>query len=130
LINFWQDLSVDLPRGRNYLPRADAVRHGVDANDPHALADGPALRALVRDLVHWAGSLMVEGAELPLRVPGRAGWELRLVLHGGWRILERIALMDCATIVRRPRLLACDLPLLAWRSWRYRAAWFAPGRLA
>lgn len=130
LINFWQDLSVDLPRGRNYLPRADATRHGVDVSEPRALADGPALRALVRDLVHWAASLMLQGAELPLRVPGRAGWELRLVLHGGWRILERIARMDCATVVRRPRLLAIDWPLLAWRSWRYRAAWFTPERLA
>jgi len=69
-------------------------------------------------------------AELPPRVPGRAGWELRLVVHGGWRILEKIAHMDCATIAQRPRLHASDVPLLAWRSWRYRAAWFAPERLS
>jgi squalene synthase HpnC len=130
LINFWQDLSVDLPRGRSYLPQADAARHGVAAGDPRALADSAALRALVRDLVRWAASLMAEGAALPLRVPGRAGWELRLVVHGGWRILEKIARMDCATVTRRPRLRASDLPLLAWRSWRYRPAWFAPERLS
>jgi len=130
LINFWQDLSVDLPRGRNYLPHADAARHGVDVSDPRALADTLALRALVSDLVAWAAALMSEGAPLPLRVPGRAGWELRLVVHGGWRILEKIARMHHATIVRRPRLRASDLPLLAWRSWQYRAAWFAPERLS
>src|SRR5262245_47984967 len=62
LINFWQDLSVDLPRGRSYLPLADAARFGVDASDPKRLADTPALRALVRDLVAWAASLMAEGA--------------------------------------------------------------------
>jgi len=130
LINFWQDLSVDLPRGRNYLPQADAARHRVDASDPRALADTPELRSLVRDLVGWAASLMAEGAALPPRVPGRAGWELRLVVHGGWRILEKIARMDCATIARRPRLRAGDVPLLAWRSWRYRAAWFTADRLS
>jgi len=130
LINFWQDLSVDLPRGRNYLPQADAVRHRVDASDPRELVDTPELRSLVRELVGWAASLMAEGAELPPRVPGRAGWELRLVVHGGWRILEKIARMDCATIAQRPRLHASDVPLLAWRSWRYRAAWFAPERLS
>ena len=130
LINFWQDLSVDLPRGRSYLPQADAIRHGVAADDPRALADSPALRALVRDLVHWAASLMAEGAALPLRVPGRAGWELRLVVHGGWRILEKITRMDCATITQRPRLRASDVPLLAWRSWCYRPAWFASERLS
>lgn len=129
LINFWQDLSVDLPRGRNYLPYADAALHGVDLADPRALGDTPALRALLRDLVRWTASLLAEGAALPLRVPGRAGWELRLVVHGGWRILERIAQMDCASITRRPRLNAADAPLLAWRSLRYRATWFAPERL-
>jgi len=129
LINFWQDLSVDQPRGRSYLPAADAARHGVDVSDPQRLGDTPALRALVRDLANWAGSLMAEGAALPLRLPGRVGWELRLVVHGGWRILEKIARMDHATIVRRPRLLVSDLPLLAWRSARYRAEWFVPERL-
>ena len=89
-----------------------------------------ALRALVRDLVHWAASLMAEGAALPLRVPGRAGWELRLVVHGGWRILEKIAAMDCASIIRRPRLHASDVPLLAWRAWRYDPAWFTTERLS
>ncbi|HEU5293544.1 MAG TPA: squalene synthase HpnC [Burkholderiaceae bacterium] len=130
LINFWQDLSVDLPRGRSYLPRADAVRHGVDASDPRAVADTPALRALVRDLVAWAASLMAEGAPLPLRVPGRAGWELRLVVHGGWRILEKIARMNHASRLQRPALKVSDLPLLAWRGWHYRAEWFAPERLS
>jgi squalene synthase HpnC len=129
LINFWQDLSVDLPRGRNYLPQADAARHGLDASDARALVDSPALRALVRDLVAWAASLMADGAALPPRVPGRAGWELRLVVNGGWRILEKIARMDCASITRRPLLRASDLPLLAWRSGRYRPSWFSTERL-
>lgn len=130
LINFWQDLSVDLPRGRSYLPQADAVRHGVATGDPRALADSAALRDLVHDLVRWAASLMAEGSALPLRVPGRAGWELRLVVHGGWRILEKIARMDNASITRRPRLRVSDVPVLAWRSWRYRAAWFTAERLS
>ncbi|MCZ8254935.1 MAG: squalene synthase HpnC, partial [Polaromonas sp.] len=30
LINFWQDLSVDIPRGRIYLPADAWARHGVD----------------------------------------------------------------------------------------------------
>ena len=130
LINFWQDMSVDLPRGRSYLPHDDAARHGIDASDPRVLSDTPALRALVRDLVRWAATLMAQGAPLPLRVPGRAGWELRLVVHGGWRILEKIARMNHATLRRRPVLTMGDLPLLAWRAWRYRAAWFEPGRLS
>ena len=101
----------------------------MDASDPRALVDTPALRALVRDLVDWAAALMAEGAALPPRVPGRAGWELRLVVQGGWRILEKIARMDCASIARRPRLRATDVPLLVWRAGATRAAWFDLERL-
>ncbi|HEX6722810.1 MAG TPA: squalene synthase HpnC, partial [Burkholderiaceae bacterium] len=129
LINFWQDLSVDLPRARNYVPHADAQRHGVSWRGHKAMPDTPAARALVRDLVHWAAALITEGAALPPRIPGRAGWELRLVLHGGWRVLEKIARMDYASMAHRPRLQMSDLPLLLWRCVRYSSAWFSPARL-
>lgn len=133
LINFWQDLSVDLPRGRNYIPRADAHRHAVDVQQlPTACADPSrcaGARALVRELVHWAASTLAQGATLPLRIPGRAGWELRLVMQGGWRILERIAGMDYGTCVRRPRLTARDAPLLLWRAGRHSPGQFASTQL-
>ena len=130
LINFWQDLSVDLPRGRNYIPQTDASRHAVAITDGEPLPNTPAARALVRELVQWAGSLMTEGAPLPLRIPGRAGWELRLVVHGGWRILEKIVRMDHASMSHRPRLRRHDVPLLLWRSVCYSSAWFSPTRLS
>lgn len=130
LINFWQDLSVDIARGRIYLPRDDARHHGIEPADPSTLRDSPAMRSLVRDLVQWAATMMAEGAALPPRITGRAGWELRFVVHGGWRVLEKIARMDFASMARRPRLHAVDLPLLAWRSARYTSRWFVPGRLA
>jgi phytoene/squalene synthetase len=129
LINFWQDLSVDLLRGRNYVPHADANHHGVLIPDRAALPDTPATRTLVRELVQWAASLMAEGAPLPLRIPGRAGWELRLVVHGGWRILEKIARMDYASMSSRPCLHKRDVPLLLWRAVRYSSAWFSPAQL-
>ena len=61
---------------------------------------------------------MTQGAPLTLRVPGRAGWELRLVVQGGLRILEKIAAMDHATLRQRPKLQALDVPLLLWRALR------------
>jgi squalene synthase HpnC len=129
LINFWQDLSVDVPRGRIYLPKDDLHRHRLDASDPDALRDSRAMRALVRELSMWTAALMAEGAALPPRIPGRAGWELRWVVHGGWRVLEKIARMDFASIARRPHLRSWDLPLLLWRSGLYSSCWFDPKRL-
>ncbi len=130
LINFWQDLSVDLPRGRSYLPLEDLRRHGLADERGRALADTPASRALVRELSLWAAELMARGAPLATRLPGRVGWELRLVVQGGWRILEKIAAMDYASCRQRPRLVAADLPLLLWRAARMRTHLPQPAALA
>lgn len=116
LINFWQDLSVDGPRGRCYVPHADAAAHGVPLQALARCEDSPQARALVKALCDWAEALMREGAPLALAVPGRAGWELRLVVQGGLRILEKIRAMDHAALLQRPRLTAFDVPLLLWRA--------------
>jgi len=130
LINFWQDLSVDLPRGRVYLPEADCQRFGVSAQRLADPAHEAAASALVADLAQWAAGLMTDGATLPLRVPGRAGWELRAVMHGGWRILEKIAAMQFRSFAARPRLTAADALPLAWRTLWFSPGQFRPGALA
>lgn len=122
LINFWQDISVDGPRHRHYVPQADLDQHGVTALDLASGRDSAASRRLVADLCAWAAALMHQGAPLALRVPGRAGWELRLVVQGGLRILEKIARMDHASLSHRPTVGAADAPLLLWRAWRMASA--------
>jgi squalene synthase HpnC len=121
LINFWQDLSVDLPRGRLYLPLDRCRAHGVDEALLFAGRDTDATRALVKSECDWAESLMRRGAPLVHRVPGRAGWELRGVVQGGLAVLRKIAALDHATLARRPRLRAADVPAIAWRALWMRA---------
>jgi len=120
LANFWQDLGVDAGRGRLYVPASDAQRHGVDPAHLLARVDSPAVHTLVEELVHWTTDLMQTGAPLATSVPGRAGWELRLVVQGGLRILEKIRRTGYATLLRRPKLHARDVPLLLWRAVRMR----------
>jgi squalene synthase HpnC len=115
LINFWQDLSIDLPRGRVYLPSADMARHGLRLEDL-AAGDTPRSRALVADLCSWARRTMLDGAPLVHRVPGRAGWELRGVVQGGLRILDKIGDVDHAVLRYRPTLQGFDVPVLTWRA--------------
>ena len=94
LINFWQDLSVDVPRGRLYLP----------------------LGANLTDELAYARALMEQGAPLVRRLPGRLGWELRLVVQGGLRILDKAEREDTRRI--RPTVHAGDTPLMLWRALR------------
>ena len=127
LINFWQDPSVDLPRGRIYLPLDDARRHGVVADATLAGRDTPATQALLRHLCQWAAELMQQGAPVACRVPGRLGWELRLVVQGGLRILETIAAMQYRTLGQRPTLRRRDLAPMLWRALRMQEARPTPG---
>ena len=120
LINFWQDLSLDLPRGRLYVTTADAERHGLDVRELRAGADTESSRALVRDLVAWARETLLLGAPLAHRVPGRMGWELRLVVQGGLRVLELIEAGGCNALSQRPTISKADWPLLCWRALRMR----------
>lgn len=126
LINFWQDPSVDLPRGRFYLPLADCAALDLERESfkrfrPLAPAQ-PAQEAidLIAKEVAWARQLMTEGAPLVHRVPGRAGWELRLVVQGGLRILDKIEALGFDTFSHRPTLGKGDAPLLLWRALRMR----------
>ncbi len=118
LINFWQDLRVDIPRGRYYLPLDARQRWGVTDADMLALRESPELCGLVRESVATARVLMLRGAPLVHRVPGRAGWELRLVVQGGLRILDKIASQGHTTLRQRPTLRWWDAPVLVWRAWR------------
>ena len=130
LANFWQDLGVDTRRGRLYLPETDCRRHGVDPADLLAGRDSEATRRLVTDAVAWARELMRFGAPLVHAVPGRAGWELRLVVQGGLRILERIDRLGGATLTQRPTLDWTDAPVLVWRALWMRREKVAPSARA
>lgn len=121
LINFWQDASRDGPRGRVYAPLQDLSRHAVAAEDFASCRDSVAARAVLRELCEWAEQLMREGAPLVHQLPGRIGWELRLVVQGGLRILARIRAMDHACLLRRPQIGALDLPTLLWNAARMRS---------
>ena len=129
LANFWQDLGVDTRRGRLYIPATDCARFGVAPDDLVAAERGARcdsatpIRTLVAELVAWTRTLMQSGAALAHTIPGRAGWELRLVVQGGLRILEKIEALGFATLHDRPRLHAADAPLLLWR-----ALWMRPAR--
>jgi squalene synthase HpnC len=116
LANFWQDLGVDAARGRIYVPAADARRHGVSVEDLLARRDSDRVHGLVAELVAWTRGLMLAGAPLVDVIPGRAGWELRFVVQGGLRILEKIDRLGGATLHARPTISAADGPLLAWRA--------------
>lgn len=116
LINFWQDPSIDIPRGRHYFTAEMLSHAAVSLSDLRAQRQTPQAANMVRQCVHSARARMLQGAPLVHRVPGRAGWELRLVVQGGLRILDKIEAIGFATLTQRPRLHTWDYAVLLWRA--------------
>jgi len=116
LINFWQDVAIDWQKQRIYLPLDDLERFGVTEQDIASANAGGAWQALLQFEIDRARAMMLSGAPLARRLPGRIGWELRLVVQGGLRILERLEQADGDVFTRRPKLGKRDWLLVRWRA--------------
>ena len=116
LINFWQDLGLDIARGRIYLPADSWAAHGVDEAQLLRLESHPNTINLIAVHAFQAGVMMRKGSQLVKKVPGRGGWELRLVVQGGLRILDKIEALGFDTLRRRPKLNAWDVAVMGWRA--------------
>lgn len=118
LINFWQDVAIDWSKSRIYIPLEDLARFGVSPEQIAQAKVDDAWRALMQFEVERARAMMLAGAPLALRLPGRIGWELRLVVQGGLRILERIEAAGYDVFRQRPQLRASDWICMIWRALR------------
>ena len=116
LINFWQDVAIDWKKARIYIPLSDMARFGVTEAHLETGRVDDAWRSLMRFEVNRARAMMLSGAPLATRLPGRIGWELRLVVQGGLRILERIEAADYDVFRRRPVLGLPDWICMGWRA--------------
>jgi squalene synthase HpnC len=116
LINFWQDISVDVARQRWY-PSTQAMQTaGVSDADLQPDSHSVNARQLIATYAGSARAMMQKGSQLCKQMPGRAGWELGMVVQGGLRILDKIEHLHFATWRSRPKLSAWDVPVMLWRA--------------
>ena len=108
LANFWQDLAIDWPRGRLYVP--EEVWRAAGA-DPAALDRGrltPEWTAAMRACGQYTRRLFADGRSVCDGVSGRLRYELRATWLGGSRILDRLEEVDFDVFTARPSLGTSD----------------------
>lgn len=108
LTNFWQDVAVDLDKGRCYIPREDLRSFGVDDAALSERRITPALARLLAFQTDRTRKLFDHGAGLVSRLRGRLRAEIRLVLAGGRRILDKIDAAGGDVFDHRPTLGFAD----------------------
>ena len=118
LVNFWQDIAIDTRRHRYYLPADRLAAYGMT----HADLDNPQLNhpwsRLMQENTAFARRILLTGAPLCARLRGRPGLELKMIVQGGLRILEKIDAVAGDVFHHRPTLNKKDWALMTWRSLR------------
>ena len=118
LANFWQDVEIDYRKGRIYLPVDEMARFGVDERAIAAREAGPAWRNLLAYQIDRTRAMLESGAPLATSLPGRIGFELRMIVQGGLRILEKLDTARGDMFRHRPVLRPADWALMLWRAVR------------
>ncbi len=116
IINFLQDVAIDWQKSRIYLPQEDLLRFGVTEQQIANADMNEAWHALMQYEIDRARQMMHEGAPLAVELGGRLGWELRLIVQGGLRILEKIEAVRHDVFRQRPVLRPTDWLLMLWRA--------------
>ena len=104
LINFWQDVAVDWRKDRVYLPLQDMAKFGVSEDDIAAQRLTPEFKRLMAYECEKAFKMLQAGSGLVHQLPGRLGWELRLIVLGGQRILQKLDEAGYDVFEHRPEL--------------------------
>ena len=117
LVNFWQDIELDYAKDRRvYLPQDEMARFGVTERHLAEKICDRAWEHLLQFQTQRTRALMLSGAGLGQRLPGRIGLEIRATIQGGLRILEKMERAGYDVFRRRPRLRPFDWPLLFLRA--------------
>jgi len=116
LVNFYQDLAQDIDENnRIYIPLDELAHFSVSEDDIRQHRNSAPLLALLDYQIDQARSMMLSGAPLGNVLRGRIGFELRLVIHGGLRVLDRLQ-QRRDNVFARPRLTRADWLIIFWKA--------------
>ncbi len=120
LANFWQDVAIDLDKGRIYLPRHDMARFAVTAADLNRRVADEKFKALLKHEVEVARAMLAEGSALHRLVDRRLRRDILMFAGGGLAILRAIEAVGYDVFARRPKLSKGDYLKLGWNAFRGR----------
>ena len=117
LINFYQDLSQDYEElQRIYIPEEDMQKFSVTEQHFKDKNNDSNMLRLMQYEYERAENLIRAGGWLGKRLKGRAGFEIRLIIAAGTRVLHKLKQQD--DVFSRPRLKTHDYIWVIWKAIR------------
>lgn len=117
LINFYQDLVQDYHElKRIYIPQEDLQKFNItEAHFQHQTND-QRMQKLMQYEFQRAEKLLRAGAPLGKQLNGRFGFEIRLIIAAGFKVLEKLYQQD--NVFSRPRLSRSEYIWIVWKALR------------
>lgn len=117
LINFYQDLAQDYDEmQRIYIPQEDMEKFGINEQHFSEQNSDKQMHQLMQFEYARAEKLLTAGAWLGTRLSGRAGFEIRLIIAAGFKVLNKLKSQD--DVFSRPRLVIKDYIWVFWKAFR------------
>jgi squalene synthase HpnC len=104
LANFWQDIAVDLQKGRVYLPLNLLTKHAYAVDELFEHREDERFRAVMHEAVAVAEDFFRKGFPLVRMLDRRLSLDIELFNRGGMKILEKIKQQDYNVLCRRPHI--------------------------
>lgn len=108
LINFYQDIAIDFDKNegkrRIYLCQDEMQAAGIDESNIANKQVNAQWQSFMQMNIHRAEQLLRHGKPLGRQLPGRLGFELRMIVAGGERIISKLKACNGDIFYHRPQL--------------------------
>lgn len=108
IINFIQDIAIDIKKDRIYMPQDELARFKITENDIIYANYDYKFKLFMEFQIERARKLLQSGAPIGLILTGRIGLEMRLIIAGGERILAKLHKIEGDIFNNRPILNKLD----------------------
>jgi squalene synthase HpnC len=116
LANFWQDVAIDLAKGRVYFPRRDMEDYGVTTDSLRGGKINGEFIGLMRFEILRAREMLLAGAALSTLVGSSLRRDVLMFAGGGLAILRAIEHAGYDVFHARPKLTRIDYVKLGWHA--------------
>lgn len=108
LTNFWQDVKIDLAKGRVYIPQEDFTEYSVESSIVKSEQISDTLRQIIKLEIDRTIRLFNEGSKILAYLPFRLKWQIKWTINSGMKILEKIEKNKYDVLKYRPTLTKFD----------------------
>lgn len=112
LINFYQDIAIDFDKNegkrRIYLCQDEMLAAGINESTIAQKQVNAQWQSFMHMNISRAEQLLKRGKPLGKQLPGRLGFELRMIVAGGEQIISKLKACDGDIFYHRPQLTRWD----------------------